>query len=252
MKERCGVMLAEDQHYLMESRLGPVAKTLSFKTVDEYVLEACRPGAPRTVVSPLIDAMTTHETYFFRDTGFWRTLQDNIIPKLGVAAPRITRPLRIWCAAASTGQEPYTLTMLIEENFPGLLDRTSITATDVSEGVLAQASKGVFSVFEVNRGISAPRLIKHFERAGGSFKVKDRLRRPIAWTVQNLIAGVPPGDGFDIVLVRNVLIYFPDATKQEVVRKLRTSIRPEGFLAVGATELLPHTAIAPGWYPARQ
>ncbi len=251
MKETCGVLLAEDQLYLMETRLGPVAKTLNYRSVDEYVLEACRPGAPRTVTAPLVDAMTTHETYFFRDTAFWKTLQETIIPKLGVAT-NASKQLRIWCAAASTGQEPYTLSMLLEENFPGLLDRTSIVATDVSEGVLAQAAKGVFSVFEVNRGISAPRLIKHFERAGGSFKVKDRLRRPITWTQQNLISGPPPGDGFDIGLVRNVLIYFPDTTKAEVVRKVRSSVKPDGFLAVGATELLPNVqSLAPGWYNAR-
>jgi|LakWasMet46_HOW7_FD_contig_41_738615_length_2120_multi_2_in_0_out_0_2 chemotaxis protein methyltransferase CheR len=250
MKEKCGVQLSEEQHYLMEARLGPVAKTLKFRSVDDYVMEACRPGATRTVVSPLIDAMTTHETYFFRDTGFWKTFVDVVIPRLAERPG----PLRIWSAACSTGQEPYTMAMLLEEKFPQLMDRVTITATDVSEGVIEAARHGSYSVFEVNRGVAAPRLMRHFERDGGHFRVKERLRRIVSWAPQNLITQPPPGDGFDLVLVRNVLIYFPEVTRLQVIGRLRSSLRPTGFLGVGSTELIGgqnNAAIAPGWYPAR-
>ncbi len=249
LKDTCGVLLAEDQHYLMEARLAPVAKNLNYSTVEEYVLEACRPGAPRSMTSPLIDAMTTHETSFFRDGPFWRAFQEQVLPKLSAMEPG--RSLRIWSAACSTGQEPYTLAMLLEEIAPALAERTQIIATDVSEGVVEAAARGVFTVFEVNRGVSAPRLIKHFERDGGNFRVKDRYRRRITWQQQNLITGWPPTEGLDVVLLRNVLIYFQDVTRALVLKKVRAAVRPSGFLGVGTTELLPGAALSPGWYPAR-
>jgi chemotaxis protein methyltransferase CheR len=251
MQDQCGVMLAEDQHYLMDARLSPVAKTLNYTSVDEYVLEACRPGAPRTVTSPLIDAMTTHETYFFRDTGFWKALGETILPKLGLLEPGSTKPLKVWIAACSTGQEPYTLSMLLQENFPSVYARTTIVATDVSDAVVEQAKKGVFTVFEVNRGISAPRLLRHFERDGGNFRIKAALKTNITWQTQNLITGWPPGEGFDLVLVRNVLIYFPDGHKQTVIKKARAALKAQGFIGIGATELIAGAALSPGWYPAR-
>lgn len=251
MQESCGVLLGEDQHYLMEARLAPVAKTLNYPTVDEYVAEACRPGAPKSMTSPLVDAMTTHETSFFRDGPFWRTFQDLILPKLGLLEPGNTKPLRLWSAACSTGQEPYSLLMLLEERYPAIAERTQIIATDVAEGVVEQASRGTFSVFEVNRGVSAPRLLKHFERDGGNFRIKEKYRKRITWQTQNLISGWPPGEGLDVVLVRNVLIYFPEPVRALVLKKVRAALRPNGFLGVGNTELVPGTAVSPGWYTAR-
>jgi chemotaxis protein methyltransferase CheR len=106
-------------------------------------------------------------------------------------------------------------------------------------------------VFEVNRGVSAPRLLKHFERDGGNFRIKEKHRKRVTWQPQNLITGWPPGDGFDVVLVRNVLIYFPEATRQLVLKKVRASLRPHGFLGIGSTELIPGSAVSPGWYTAR-
>ncbi|MFZ5438885.1 MAG: CheR family methyltransferase [Myxococcota bacterium] len=252
MRDRCGVTLAEDQHYLMEARLAPVAKDLKFASVDEFVLAACKPGAARTIISPLVDAMTTHETYFFRDSGFWKVLTDDIIPRLLAACP--SGPLRIWSAACSTGQEPYSLVMLFDEKFPQHLGRLSIVATDVSEGVLETARNASYTVFEVNRGITAPRLMRHFERDGGHFRVKPHLRQLITWSPHNLITQPPPGDGFDLVLVRNVLIYFAEGPRQQVLARLKGSLKPTGFLGLGSTELFSgpgSQAIAPGWYPAR-
>ncbi len=246
MKDQCGVQLAEDQHYLMEARLAPVARTLKYPSVDEYVLAACRPGAARTVTSPLIDAMTTHETYFFRDAGFWKVFTDVVVPALAARGA----PIRLWSAACSTGQEPYTMAMLFEERFPHLLERLSIIATDVSEGVLETAKKGIYTLFEVNRGVSAPRLMKHFEREGANFKIKEKLRRMVTWVPQNLVTGAAPATELDIVLVRNVLIYFPEGPRTASISKIRSSLRSGGYLGIGATELLggSQVSIAPGWY----
>jgi chemotaxis protein methyltransferase CheR len=248
MSTSCGVALADDQHYLMEARLSPVAKTLNFRTVDEYVLEAVRPGAPTKVTSPLIDAMTTHETYFFRDAPFWRALGDFVLPKLGVTEPGASRPFSIWLSACSTGQEVYSLTMFLEENFPALHERTTIIATDVSEAAVDQARRGVYSVFEANRGLSAPRLVKYFERAGADFKVKDRLKRKVTFQTHNLVTQAPPTFGFDLALMRNVLIYFPEPTRRAVVTRAMAAMRPNGLFGIGATELLHLPPLAPGWY----
>lgn len=249
MAASCGVSLQDDQHYLMEARLSPVARTLNFRSVDEYVLEAVKPGAPPRVTAPLIDAMTTHETYWFRDAPFWKALSDIVLPRLGVNAPGSTRSLAVWLAACSTGQEVYSLTMFLEENFPALHERTTIVATDVSEGVVQQAKNGVYTVYEANRGLSAPRLLRHFERCHANFKVKERLRRKVSFVTHNLVTQSPPGVGFDLVLMRNVLIYFPEPTRRAVVQKAMSVLKPGGLLGIGATELLPHPAIAPGWYP---
>ena len=251
MNQRCGVQLAEDQRYLMDARLALVAKTLNFASVDDYVLTACRPGATDTVTAPLIDAMTTHETSFFRDGVFWKALADLVLPR--VVTPGL--PLRIWSAACSTGQEPYTLAMLIHERFPQLAERTSIVATDISEGSLATARAGSFSVFEVNRGVTGPRLVRFFERDGLNFRVKAPLRNMISWAPHNLVTQSPPGAQFDLVLVRNVLIYFSEATRTQVLTKIRQALRPNGCFAIGTSELISPswgTSLAQGWYaPSR-
>lgn len=247
MRDRCGVQLADEQAYLMDSRLGDIARTLKFGTVDDYVLAACRPGAAATVTGPLIDAMTTHETSFFRDGTFWKAAQDLVLPRVvGMG------PLRIWCAACSSGQEPYSLAMLIHERFPALVDRTTIVATDISEGTLATAKAGSFTVFEANRGLTAPRLIRFFERDGVNFRVKPALRNMITWAPHNLVTqGAPAGGPFDLALVRNVLIYFPDAVRQQVLGKVKGSLRPGGCFAIGTSEIISSswgTALAQGWY----
>jgi len=246
MQQRCGVQLGEEQAYLMDARLKEVASALKFKSVDEYVLAAVRPGAEDGVTSPLIDAMTTHETSFFRDGAFWRTLADEVIPRVHDGLS-----LRVWCAACSTGQEAWSLAMLLHERFPHLVDRTSIVATDVSTGVLATARAGTYKVFEANRGLSAPRLLRFFERDEANFRVKPGLRSMVTFTPNNLVTQDPPGGQFDLVLVRNVLIYFNDETRTQILQRVRSALRPRGAFAVGATELVPRRfglPFAPGWY----
>lgn len=247
MSERCGVQLADEQRYLMHARLSDVAKTLRFASVDDYVLAACRPGANDGVTAPLIDAMTTHETSFFRDGVFWKALADTVLPRVVASG----LPLRIWSAACSTGQEPYSLAMLIHERFPALVERTTIVATDISEGSLATARAGSYSVFEVNRGVIAPRLVRFFERDGVNFRAKAPLRNMISWSTHNLVTQPPPGTQFDLVLVRNVLIYFNETTRTQVLTKIRQSMRSGGCFAIGTSELINPSwgaSLAQGWY----
>lgn len=249
MASSCGVALNDDQHYLMDARLSPLAKSLQFRSIDEYVLEAVRPGAAPKVTATLIDAMTTHETYWFRDGPFWTSLTELLKSRLAVTVASATRAFNVWVAACSTGQEVYSLAMMLEEQFPALHERATIIATDVSEAAVSQAKAGAYSAYEANRGLTAPRLIKHFQRQGAQFQVRDAIKRRITFLQHNLVTQQPPGTGFDLVLMRNVLIYFPDGTRRQVVQRAMTALKPNGVLGVGSTELLQLPSMSPGWYP---
>jgi chemotaxis protein methyltransferase CheR len=248
MQERCGVVFEDDQQYLLEARLGPVAKSFQCKSVEEYVREACAPCARAEVAGALIEAMTTHETYFFRDAAYWKTFAEVVAPQ--AQARTGARPLRIWSSACSTGQEPFTIAMLLAESMPETAARTTIIATDVSDATLARASEGIYGIHEVNRGVTAPRLLKHFDQVGARFQVKAALRARITWEQHNLVNGPWPYRDFDIIMCRNVLIYFGDATRAKVLASLTRSLRPKGILGIGCTEQLKWNRIGPGWYDA--
>jgi chemotaxis protein methyltransferase CheR len=247
MARQCGVVLSEDQDYLLQARLGPVAKQFQMASIDELVEVACRAGngVPQ-MTDAVIDAMTTHETSFFRDAGFWRGFEEQIMPAL--SARRTHGTLRIWSAACSTGQEVYSLLMLIAERFPGWQDRIEVTATDVSAPTVAKAELGIFNTLEVNRGLVATRLLRFFEQVPGGFQAKPSLRSRVRFRVQNLLAADSYGFDYDIVLCRNVLIYFSDTGRAQVIRNLWSSVAPGGYLAVGTTERLEQRSLAPGWY----
>ena len=247
MLRTCGVVLNEDQIYLADSRLTGVAKLHGFLRISDFVDAAC--GGP--IGSPLglalIDAMTTHETLFFRDAPFWQTLEKAVFPAL-IAQSRSGAPFRIWSAACSTGQEPYSLAMMLAERFPELDSRVEIIATDVSEIAVERARQGVYSVMEVNRGLSAPRLIKHFEQVPCGFRVRDALRNRITWAPHNLLGSKPDPAGCDLVLCRNVLIYFGETDRAEVTRRLFRAAVPNGVVGVGSTETLREASMATGLY----
>ena len=247
MRERCGVVMEPEQIYLLEARLRPVARRHAFSSIADYVNAACAPTAPRELSSALIDAMTTHETFFFRDAAFFETLDTCIVPRVAASLGG-TRTLRIWCAACSTGQEPYSVAMLLAERHPALFERTEIVATDVSELTLEQASAGVFSTLETNRGLHATRLVRHFEQTPGGFRVLERLRRRICWQACNLLEPWCHGDAYHIVLCRNVLISFSAEDREQVVRRLYSVVRPHGCIGVGSTETIQGTRLSAGWY----
>ena len=247
MLRSCGVVLRSDQAYLIDARLSGVAKDHGFARINEFVNAATALTAESALQRSLIDAMTTHETLFFRDPGFWKVLEEQVFPKL--AARPGNDPIRIWSAACSTGQEPYSIAMLLEEKFPTLANRTEIIATDVSEIAVEKAKNGVYISLEVNRGLSAGRLVRHFDQIGGSYRVREHLRKKITWSVHNLLGVRPDPKNCDLVLCRNVLIYFGETDRAAVARRLLTAANSNGIVGVGSTETLQReTAIAPGLY----
>ena len=246
-RRRCGLVLHEEQQYLLSSRVGPVAEKLGYGSVLAFVREACQAGAPPRSVELLIDAMTTHETSFFRDPAFWTTFQAHALPRLR-AAVRTRGLAQIWSAACSTGQEAHTLAMILDEEAPDIAPQVRIVGTDVSPPTLDQARAGVYSGLEVARGLDSRRLARHFEPHGSGHRVRQGLRDRIRWEVQNLLADAAPAPQFELVLCRNVLIYFDKADRDEVVRRLFAVLRPDGLLGVGTTELVSATMVAPGWY----
>jgi chemotaxis protein methyltransferase CheR len=248
MRERCGVVFDDEQAYLLEARLGPVARNFCCGSIDEYVQRACAPSAPPEITGALIEAMTTHETYFFRDPNYWQTFTDAVLPRL-LDRPQ-GRPLRIWSCACSTGQEPYTVAMLLDELVPELAARSTIFASDVSEATLAFAQQGSYSMHEVNRGVTPARLLRYFDQEGSRFRIKSTLRSRISWSQQNLVRDVYRYWDVDVLLCRNVLIYFEEETRGRVLGALERCMRPGGILGVGVTEQVRWSRLAPGWFQA--
>jgi len=246
MRSRCGVMLGEDQHYLLDARLGPLARDFRFPSVEAFVASACSPSGEDRLRRAVVDAMTTHETTFFRDRPFWKALEERIIPAFKAAG---RRSIRIWSAACSTGQEPYSLAMMLEELWPEGAAASEIIATDVSDIALERGREGAFSQLEVSRGLGAPKLVRYFEQQPNAYRVKEQLRRRIVWQVDNLLSPLPGPRDCDLVMCRNVLIYFDEHDRALVQRRLRASVTAEGFLGFGATEMSTHgQPLGGGWY----
>jgi chemotaxis protein methyltransferase CheR len=246
LRAACGVALADDQRYLLEARLGPLAAQHHFATTADFVAAACSDDRARGLGMLLVDAMTTHETFFFRDAAAWRTFEELIVPQV-LAWGR--RGLRIWSAACSNGQEPYSIAMLLEERWPEVAAQSTILATDVSAPAIERARAGLYSVLEVNRGLGAARLLRHFERsAAGGFQVKQSIRERVNWDVESVLHPTPRAPRFDVVFCRNVLIYFDDAERQTALERIARSSEPLGFLSLGVSERGPGAGVGPGWY----
>ncbi len=241
VRQRSAIQLESGKEYLVESRLLPLAREAKVPTVDAYV-RALR-GVPRQhEYDRVVEALTTNETSWFRDITPFKALTDHVVPELLASRPG-TSSLRVWSAACSTGQEAYTIGMSLLESAPHL--RVQITATDLSEEVLAKGRSGRYSQLEVNRGLPAPMLVKHFTRTGTDWEISQRLRSMVTFSKHNLMHAPPAGGPFDIVFLRNVLIYFDLATKRDVLRRAQSVVRPGGFLFLGAAETT--IGIDDGW-----
>ncbi|HWL44744.1 MAG TPA: protein-glutamate O-methyltransferase CheR [Ilumatobacter sp.] len=236
--DESAIVLEAGKEYLVEARIGPILRREGLGSYGELVarIEARDGAALRAAV---VDAMTTNETSFFRDGHPWEALREHLLPALAEAR-RSTRRLTFWCAAASSGQEPYSLAMLLHEHFAHVLAtyEVRILATDLSPSTLERAESGRFSQLEVNRGLPATHLMRYFSRVGTEWKVADSLRSLIEFRVGNLIdagdwARVPT---VDAVFMRNVLIYFDTATRGEIVDRVHARLRPDGFLLLGSAE----------------
>jgi chemotaxis protein methyltransferase CheR len=231
---RTGIQLTDEKRYLIETRLDPVLRERGLPSL-EALASSLRSGDP-ALESAVADAMTTNETLFFRDKGPFDITQKLILPKL-IEARRRVGLIRIWCAACSTGQEPYSLAMLLDEMRAELRGiAVEIVATDISEKVIEQAKAGVYSQFEVQRGLPIRMLLKHFTQEGTRWRIRPELQRQISFRRLNLLQPFQSLGRFDIVFCRNVLIYFSDETKRDVLSRIATAMAPDGFLLLGGAE----------------
>lgn len=233
---RSGISLDVDKGYLLECRLGEVCRTRGLESMAELATRL-RSGCS-TMTEAVVEAMTTNETSFFRDGTPFEGLRQQIIPEL-LRSRAQSRKLRFWSAACSTGQEPYSLAMTLAEfNYATPGWDINILATDLAEKVLQRAREAQYTQLEVNRGLSAPQLMRHFKKKGSFWCLDDRLRRIVEFRRLNLLSA-PLGLGpFDMIWCRNVLIYFDEPTKKEVLTRLVANLAPEGFLFLGSSEVL--------------
>jgi len=233
--ERSGLVLGAGKAYLVQARLDSVARSAGFPDVAQ-LLAALRSDAPQALVQRCVDAMATHESMFFRDTSPFEQIAKVVLPELSRSRPE-GKALRIWCAACSSGQEPYSLAILIHE-LGGLLGgrRVEIVGTDMSEVILQKARAGIYSEFEVKRGLSPERLNRWLQPQGSSWEVSKALKAMVSFQKHNLLDGVGGLGVFDIVLCRNVLIYFDAPGKAQVLEQIARAIAPDGALFLGSAE----------------
>jgi len=234
LKERSGLDLSADKQYLVESRLIPLARKAGLPGLPELVQKL--KGGAEALTSEVVEAMTTNETFFFRDKVPFDHLKATIMPEL-LQARAARRSLRIWCAASSTGQEPYSIAMCLKELGAALTGwRVEIVATDLSLGVLEKSRAGLFSQFEVQRGLPIQLLVKHFVQTGELWQLNADIRAMVQFRQLNLLQDFSHLGAFDIIFCRNVLIYFDQDTKINVFSRLSRVVEPDGFLMLGAAE----------------
>ncbi|MBY5992928.1 CheR family methyltransferase [Ferrimonas balearica] len=235
LQRQCGIVLGDNKQYLVRSRLGPLMAAHHASMAD-LVREAMRPERS-TLKTQVIEAMTTNETFWFRDTYPFELLQSEVLPDLA----RLGRRLKIWSAACSTGQEPYSLAMSLQEfrrKQPGrLLQGAEILATDLSSQVLAQAQAGEYDALAMARGLSEERKRQFFDCLGsGRMRIKPELRQSVSFRQQNLLESYLLLGRFDVIFCRNVLIYFSQESKQQILRQFAAALNPGGYLVLGASE----------------
>jgi chemotaxis protein methyltransferase CheR len=232
---RSAIVLTPEKEYLVESRLGPVARAKGFASIDALIA-ALRVSSPGPLQTSVVEAMTTHETTFFRDQHPFDALRTQILPAL-LKSRAASRKLVIFCAACSSGQEPYSIAMLIREHFPELSSWTvRIVGVDLSEAVLARAREGLYTQSEVNRGLPAPLLVKYFDRVGTNWQLRPVIRNMVELRQMNLIEPWPTLPRADLMFIRNVLIYFDIATKRSILGRAREVLARDGYLLLGGAE----------------
>ena len=235
LRNASGLSLDEDKRYLIEDRLQPLLRDAKLNGLNDLtpLLQA---NARSDFARSVAEALTINETSFFRDKALFQTFADFLLPKL-IVARASRRKLRIWCAGCSTGQEPYSLAMLIDERMRQLSGwQIEIVATDLSRPVVELARRGRYSQFEVQRGLPVTLLLRYFQRAGESWQIGDYLRAKVAFSTLNLMEDFGDFGRFDIIFCRNVLIYFDAATKADVLGKLSDALMDDGVLALGGAE----------------
>ena len=235
LKDRSGLVLAADKEYLVESRLLPIARRLGVANLGELVARLKEPSVEPIIVE-VVEAMTTNESFFYRDKIPFDQFRNHIIPRL-IQSRANERRIRIWCAAAATGQEPYSLAMIIKEIGRQLAGwRIEIIGTDLSVEVIEKAKAGVYSQFEVQRGLPIQMLLKYFSQQGETWQISPEIKTMVQFRALNLLEDFAHLGRFDVVFCRNVLIYFNNETKIDVLQRIARNTAPDGFLTLGAAE----------------
>jgi chemotaxis protein methyltransferase CheR len=235
VRERSGLVLARDKTYLLESRLLPVARKWNKKSLaDLAALLRGRPDAG--LVRDIVEAMTTNESFFFRDIKPFDQFKTFVLPQI-LKARATQKAIRIWSAACSSGQEPYSLAMILNEQKTQLAGwRIEILATDLSTEILDKAQAGLYSQFEVQRGLPIQLLVKYFKQQGDRWQIDEGIRKTVQFRPFNLLDDMSPLGRFDVVFCRNVLIYFDQPTKASVLNKIGRVMAPDGYLYLGGAE----------------
>jgi len=235
LKQRSGLVLSADKQYLVESRLLPVARKASLGSLGELVTTLKR-GNAEALMTAVVEAMMTNESFFFRDKTPFENFRSAVIPAL-LAARQNSRTLRIWCAAAAGGQEPFSLAMALKEMGRKIEGwRIDLVATDLSNEVLEKARQGIYSQFEVQRGLPIQLLIKYFSQVGDLWQIAPEIRAMVKYRQFNLLSDGYHLGTFDLIFCRNVLIYFDQETKVGVLNRLSELIASDGYLVLGAAE----------------
>ena len=234
VRQHAAIVLEPGKEYLVESRLAPLVQREGDFAQLVSRLQADRGGK---LTSEVVDAMTTNETLFFRDGHPFEYLRKEVLPEL-IGKRAAERRISIWCGASSSGQEPYSIAMVLRE----VLDAhpgwdVSLLATDINAEMLQRTETGLYSQLEVNRGLPIAALMKHFDKQGTHWQVKPHLQSMVTTRLLNLAAPFPPGLGtFDIVFLRNILIYFDPEVKRQVLDQVKRLLRPDGWLFLGGSE----------------
>jgi len=235
LKERSGLMLTPDKVYLLESRLTPLARKRGLDTL-EALIQRLRLRGDQELVRDVTEAMTTNESFFFRDDTPFNLFRNHVLPAMEKARGG-QKKLRIWCAAASTGQEPYSLAIILRENWHKWKDwRIEIVGTDICTQVLDKAKAGTYSQFEVQRGLPIQLLIKYFTQDGDVWRLNDDIRKMVSYRPFNLLDNFFGLGTFDVIYCRNVLIYFDQSTKSGVLDRMGKTLAKDGTLFLGAAE----------------
>ena len=243
VRNKAAIVLEPSKAYLIESRLNPVARENGLDSLEQLVTALQRPGSQKLNQS-VIEAMTTNETSFFRDLHPFDALRQTIIPEL-IQKRSKERSLTIWSNACSSGQEVYTIAMVIREYFPELLGwKLKLIASDLSTQILDKARQGIFNQTEVNRGLPMPMLLKNFEKKGIAWQIKEDIRKMVEFKVINLVEPFPFMPTPDIVFLRNVLIYFAPEMKRDILNKVHKMMKPDGYLFLGGAETTMNLNVA--------
>lgn len=236
LRDRSAIVLDDGKQYLVETRLAPMVRQLGLESISDLVQQVRSQGFSNGLATRIIEAMVTSETSFFRDHVPFEAMRTVVLPDL-IERRKAERRLALWCAASATGQEPYSLAILMKEHFPQLEGwQVTFIASDLSSECLQRCREGLYSQIEVNRGLPAQLLLRHFKQQGNRWQLSADIRARVRFEQINLADRWPPLPRLDLVLLRNVMIYFDVDTKKRILGRIAQLLRPDGYLLLGGAE----------------